>query len=45
MTRMVMRTTDEDVVVPAVANGQMSPATDSWGAFCVGKNFTYIPAN
>ena len=38
------RTTDTDVIMPAVANVQKIPATEIWVAFGVWKNFSYIPA-
>ena len=43
MTRMVVRTTVTDVVVPAVANAQTIAVTEIWVAFGIGKNFNYIP--
>ena len=42
--RMIGRTTDMDVIMPAVANVQKIPATEISVAFGVRKNFSYIPA-
>ena len=44
MTRMIVETTDTDVVVPAVDDPQKIPATKIWFSFGVWKNFNYIPA-
>ena len=45
MTRMIVRTTDAAVIVPAVDDPQKIPATKLWFPFSVCKNFTYIPAH
>ena len=45
MTRKIVKTTDMDVVVPAVDHPQKVPATQIWVPFGVWKNFNYIPAH
>ena len=45
ITRMIVRTRDTDVVVPAVANVKKIPATEIWAAFGVEKTFNCIPAH
>ena len=45
MTRLIVRTTDTDVFVPAVADAKKIPAVEIWVPFGVGKNFSYIPAH
>ena len=45
MTRMIVRTTDRDVVVPEVINAQKIHATEIWVPCGVWKNFNYIPAH
>ena len=42
---MIVRTTDMDVVVPAVDDPQKNPATEIWFPFRVLKSFSYIPAH
>ena len=44
-SKLMIRTTDTDVVVLAVANIQNVSASELWVAFGVGKNFKYIPAH
>ena len=44
MTRMSVRTTNKDVVVPAVDDPQKIPATEILFTFGVWKNFSYILA-
>ena len=43
--RVMIRTTDTDVVVLAIANMYTIPVSEIWVAFGVGKNFRYIPAH
>ena len=45
LIRIILITTNTDVVVPAVANAQKIPATEIWVPFSVRKNFSYIPAH
>ena len=45
LTRVMIRTTDTDVVVLATACCHRIPATSIWVAFGVGKNFQYIGAH
>ena len=45
MTRMIVRTTDRDVVVPEVINAQKIHATEIWVPCGVWKIFSYIPAH
>ena len=43
-TRIIVKTTDRDVVAPAVANAQKISTTEIWVPFGVGKNFSCILA-
>ena len=44
-SRVMIRSTDTDVIVLAVANFRRLPVQEIWIAFGVGKHFRYLPAH